>query len=193
MNADDAQPSASQSGGESDYPEQDYAELIIRPIEPSDAEELNDAFERWSEESRYRRFHTGMRHLTKSLLDYLTHVDGVNHVALVAQLAKEPKAGVGVGRFVRLPQTPTRADLALAVTDDAQGHGVARRLLIELAHAAEQRGIETFCMEVLGSNAHVRELLTSVGARCVRCEEGILSYELPLATLLELARQQSES
>jgi len=192
---DDAAPNptpAAQETSSASTPAPDYSEILIRPIQPSDAAELNDAFEHWSEESRYRRFHTGIRHLTKGLLDYLTHVDGIDHVALVAQLAHEPMTGVGVGRFVRLPHAADRADLALAVTDDAQGHGVARRLLIELAHAAHARGIATFCMDVLGSNDHVRELLASVGARCVRAEEGVLSYELALTTLREQERQMPQ-
>lgn len=166
--------------------EHDYPDLQIRPIAPSDAEQLRAAFEHWSDESRYLRFHTGMRHLSDQLLAYLTQVDGINHVALVALLPHEPPVGLGVGRFVRLPNTPKRADLALAVTDDAQGHGVARRLLIALAEAAAASGIEIFCMDVLGSNAHVRELLAGLGARCTRCEEGSLSYELPLSTLRAL-------
>jgi GNAT superfamily N-acetyltransferase len=166
-----------------------YADWLIRPIQPSDAEALRDAFDHWSEESRYLRFHTAMRHLSDRLLEYLTHVDGINHVALVATLAADPAVGLGVGRFVKLPNDPQRADLALAVIDDAQGHGVARGLLIELAKEAEARGITIFRMDVLGGNAHVRELLTSVGAHCVECEEGVLSYELPIATLRAAAAQ----
>lgn len=191
MSADDPQGSSLPSPLSAVDSEARYGDLRVRPIQPGDADALRQAFEHWSQHSRYLRFHTGMHHLSDHVLEYLTQVDGVNHVALVATLAGEPEVGVGVGRFVKLVDDAHRADLALAVTDDAQGHGVARTLLLALAQAAAERGVEVFCMDVLGSNTHVRELLNGLGARCVRCEEGILNYELPIATLQAAATESS--
>jgi GNAT superfamily N-acetyltransferase len=170
----------------------DPAHLTIRAIQPDDAPELKAAFEHWSRSSRHLRFHAGMQRLPPSLLHYLTHVDGVNHVALVAfhEPPGEPPVGVGVGRFVRLPDAPEVAELALSVTDDAQGHGVAARLTAALARAAAERGITRFSMEVLRENTRVCELLAGLGAEIRSRDLDVVSYSLPVATVIALAEAQ---
>jgi RimJ/RimL family protein N-acetyltransferase len=119
-------------------------------------------------------------------LHELTHVDGVNHVALVAFEVRggEPENGVGVARFVRDPTSPTTAELAITLADAAQGHGVARRILRALAASAAERGIETFTMIVLGDNHRVRHLLTGLGAVYQAREGDVLSLELSVRALL---------
>jgi len=91
--------------------------------------------------------------------------------------------GVGIGRFVRLPDAPDTAELALAVTDDAQGHGVAMRLTVALAAAAAERGIRTFAMDVLRENTRVHALLLGLGAEVRSRELDVLSYALPVGAL----------
>src|SRR5467141_4125601 len=46
----------------------------LRPITSDDKDVLRDAFERLSEQSRYRRFMGGIKLLTPQLLAYLTEV-----------------------------------------------------------------------------------------------------------------------
>ena len=162
-----------------------YAHLAIRAIQPDDAAQLEAAFEHWSSSSRHLRFHSGLRRLPASLLHYLTHVDGVDHVALVAfdEPPGEPPVGVGIGRFVRLPDAPDTAELALAVSDEAQGHGVAGQLTAALAEAAAERGIQKFAMEVLRENTRARELLSGLGAQVISQDLDVLSYALPVASV----------
>ena len=62
-----------------------------------------------------------MSELTAKQLDYLTHIDHHAHEALVA-VADD--VGVGVARFVRLEPDGQRAEVAVAVIDDWQGHGL---------------------------------------------------------------------
>jgi GNAT superfamily N-acetyltransferase len=161
--------------------------LFIRSIVPSDADALQAAFMQLSDQSRYFRFHSPLRRLPDRLLHELTHVDGVDHVALVAFEVGEgqPLHGVAVARFVRNPAAPTTAELAITVADAAQGHGVARRLLRALALRAAHRGIDAFTMIVLGGNHRVRQLLTGLGATYQERAADVLTLRVSVRALLE--------
>lgn len=157
----------------------------VRTIQPSDAAGLQAGFEELSEMSRYYRFHSGMRRLPDRMLRYLTEVDGVDHVALLAFELGAPESGrgVGVARFVRDPAAPATAEVAVTVLDRAQGRGVARRLLAELAEAARARGIHTFTASVIAGNARARRLLTSLGAVGQGSVADVTTYHLPVTAL----------
>ncbi|HEV2787385.1 MAG TPA: GNAT family N-acetyltransferase, partial [Solirubrobacteraceae bacterium] len=138
----------------------DGAEILVRPIEPEDREDLAAGFERLSPESRYRRFFGPMPALSERALDYLTQVDHRDHEALVA-LDPETGAGVGVARYVRT--APGEAEPAVVVADDWQGRGVASRLLDLLAARAVEQGFETFRAPVLAQNREAITLLRRLG------------------------------
>ena len=148
------------------------ARVTLRHIRPSDADELRRGFERLSSESRYRRFFSALGELTPERLRYLTEVDGVDHVAIVA-VGTSPdlknEVGYGVARFVRLADAPDVAEAALTVVDAMQHQGLGRILGLTLAEAARERGISHFRGETLATNAPVRQLLVDVGAE-VRVE-----------------------
>lgn len=180
-----AAPGSSTNGRfmEPDAPEpaREVPELSFRPITPEDAPALQDAFEHLSPLSRYYRFHAGMAHLSDDLLYKLTHVDGVNHVALVAfERDAGQEEGVGVGRFVRLPDAPANAELAVTVIDRAQGHGVARRLISALAPLARERGISTFTLNVLADNSRARRMAKQLGAVAQGSSGGVIAFQLPV-------------
>ncbi|HKU36934.1 MAG TPA: GNAT family N-acetyltransferase [Polyangiales bacterium] len=164
-------------------------QLLIRPIRPSDAPLLQAEYARLSDSSRYNRFHSGMARIPDKLLRYLTEVDGVDHVALVAFEAIEgaPRRegrGVGVARFVRNRDVPTSAELAVVVIDALQGRGIARRLLAALADAAALRGIERFSASVLANNTRARRLMASVGATSNGTPGELRAFEFPVAAVV---------
>ena len=67
-------------------------------MRPGDRDEIADGYEQLSPESRRLRFFNAPDHLSERLLDYLTDVDGVDRVALVARAIDEPGTpGVGCG------------------------------------------------------------------------------------------------
>jgi ribosomal protein S18 acetylase RimI-like enzyme len=82
---------------------------------------------------------------------------------------------------VRCNDDPTSAELAVAVTDDAQHHGLGRRLVRALAIAARERGIETFVMSVLGVNARVRDWLRRSGAQARARDGQVITYGIPVS------------
>jgi RimJ/RimL family protein N-acetyltransferase len=138
--------------------------LTIRAIRPDDAGALREGLRRLSPRTRYQRFHAAISHLTPEQWVYLTDVDGHDHVALVACLARrteyaEKGAIVGVARFIRDRDEPTVAEVAFVVYDDLQGHGVGSALRDALIAEARARGVRTFRAHVLPDNGAMRRLL----------------------------------
>jgi ribosomal protein S18 acetylase RimI-like enzyme len=164
----------------------DGRRLRVRWIRPEDAALLREGFGRLSRQSRLMRFFVPMRELSDRAVRYFTEVDGVNHAALIAVSMPErgvPERGYGVARFVRRQDDPTSAELAITVTDDAQHHGLGRRLARTLAVAARERGIETFLMSVLDSNADVRRWLRRVGAEARGRDGTVVEYRIPVSRI----------
>jgi GNAT superfamily N-acetyltransferase len=161
------------------------ASLQIRPIRDEDTAEFQHAFRRLSETSRYYRFFSPMRELPTALAHYLTHVDGVDHVALVA-IDRTPGhfEGIADARFVRDLKRPDAAELAITVVDAAQGRGVAGRLLEELALYAHARGVRVFTMAVLSGNHRARRMIAHLGATARGSEGEVVHFELPVDSLI---------
>jgi RimJ/RimL family protein N-acetyltransferase len=149
----------------------DGARILIRPIQPSDAQELNTGFEHLGAVSRYRRFLNPIDHLSDRQLAYLTHVDHISHEALVAIDAATGE-GVAVARFVRDPGNPSRAEVAIAVADHWQGRGVGRALADRLSARASGAGVECFTARMLVGNHGGRRLLELVADEISRDENG---------------------
>jgi RimJ/RimL family protein N-acetyltransferase len=160
----------------------DGAAARLRPIRPADRTMLLEGFARLSTESRYRRF-LGATQLTDQMARYLTEVDGRDHVAFVvvedSPDVKEER-GLGVGRFIRLPNEPTVAECALTVVDDHQQRGIGTALARALCDAALDRGVHSFRAEVLATNKPMLDLLAMVGARLTARAGDTLVYDIPL-------------
>jgi nucleotide-binding universal stress UspA family protein/GNAT superfamily N-acetyltransferase len=135
---------------------------VLRPLVDSDRERLIHAFDRLSDESRYRRFFTPIHVLDRRFLEYLTDIDHRNHEAIVAI---DPQSGdlLGVARYVRLEEDANRAEAAVVVVDDWQGHGLGRALLEHLVARARAEGIGRFTALVQAENRRALDLLTEIG------------------------------
>ena len=141
------------------------AGVIVRPILPQDKERLVQAFAMLSEQSRYRRFGTAVQRLTDEQLRYLTEIDYDDHMAWVAlDPDAEGEPGLGVARYVRLPDEPEVAEAAVTVVDSHQVLGLGTILLGVLGLSAVAHGIRTFRAYVLEENQAVQELFAGLGA-----------------------------
>src|SRR6185312_11184331 len=109
--------------------------IAIRPLRPDDGPALREAYDRLSDDSKYKRFLAAKPHLTGSDIRYLTHTDAHHHVALVATLPHRPGEIIGVARFVIVPDDPTTAEFAITVGDPYQHQGVGTALMERLAQA----------------------------------------------------------
>jgi RimJ/RimL family protein N-acetyltransferase len=137
----------------------DGTRVRIRPIEPGDKSRLQHALGRLSRESIRRRFLAAKPTLSAAELRYLTEVDGVDHLALVAVLADDRDQVAGVARCVRLEPGGEDAEFAIVVGDPFQGAGLGTLLATQLADAACRAGIRRFTATALADNEAVRRLM----------------------------------
>jgi RimJ/RimL family protein N-acetyltransferase len=138
----------------------DGAPVLIRPIRAGDKGLLADGLRRLSDESVHRRFLTPKRSFSSSELRYLTEVNAIDHVALIAEHPTEPaRRLIALGRFVRLSEDPEAAEIAIVVADDWQGRGVGSVLGRHLAHAARNRGMRRFTATMAADNRPAHRLM----------------------------------
>lgn len=151
--------------------------LQIRSIRPDDKAALAGAFRQLSGDSVHSRFLVYKKGLTEAELAYLTEVDFVHHVSLVATLPElEPEGIVGVARYILINQEPAApvAEFALVVVDRYQALGIGTVLLKHLANIAREAGVRTFEAFILRENTHIRELFEHCGFRVHGEAEGEL-------------------
>src|SRR4051794_11049034 len=139
----------------------DGSEALIRPIDASDRDGLEAAFERLSARSRRMRFLGYRKRLTDAELGYFTDVDHADHEALVATDI-DGGAIVGVARYVRSAIDHETAELAVTVADPSQNRGLGTALLTCLADRAQEVGVRRFEGSVLVDNRPMIQLLKAV-------------------------------
>jgi GNAT superfamily N-acetyltransferase len=144
-------------------------QVLIRPIRPDDKGQLQDGLRRLSLETVQRRFLAAKPRFSSAELRYLTEVDGVNHIALVA-IAVETGRLVASARAVRDPSDPEGAEWAIVVADPLQGLGLGTRLMQALVDAAREQGIHRFSALIAGENRAVASLLAHAHGRYLRDE-----------------------
>src|SRR5215218_6693499 len=143
----------------------DGTRVLIRPIEPGDKPRLSAALGQLSAESIRRRFLAAKPALSRAELRYLTEVDGVHHLALVAVLEDDPEQLAAVARCVRLEPGGDVAEFAIVVGDAVQRHGLGTVLATELAEAACGVGIRRFAATTLADNEAVQHLMDAFATR----------------------------
>jgi GNAT superfamily N-acetyltransferase len=139
----------------------DGTDLRIRPIVPEDKPLLIEGLRRLSPESAFRRFLSPKVNFSAAELRYLTEVDGVDHIALVALLADDPQRLVAVARLVRTDAET--AELAITVGDPWQGRGIGRALVEMLAKEARARGVKRISGTMLAGNRPALRLMQGFG------------------------------
>jgi GNAT superfamily N-acetyltransferase len=156
----------------------DGSRVLVRPVRPQDKELFLRGWQRFGEESRYRRFMGAKGGLTRRDLAYFTEVDHVDHEAIGA-LDGETGEGVGVARYVRLREGSDAAEAAVAVVDDWQGRGLGGELLRRLAARAREHGIDRFHARLFAFNQGM--LFDSLGEMTVRRGGGDSELEIDVA------------
>ena len=129
-----------------------YGEVAVRPISPADAELVQAFVTGLSGTSSYFRFFQPLKSLSPGLLDRLTRVDQVNHVALAGVARLDGRASMVAEARYAVGSDGTTAEIALAVADQWQHRGVATELLATLERIAAAAGITRFTGECLAVN-----------------------------------------
>jgi acetyl coenzyme A synthetase (ADP forming)-like protein len=137
----------------------DGSTVCLRRATDDDLARLLEFLESLSTESRYYRF-LGMLALTPDRIRQLVATDAQVGTALVVESRGRIVAFAG---FYRDPSHADRAEVAFAVADALQGHGIGTRLLERLAILAREEGITTFTAEVLAENRRMLEVFRESG------------------------------
>lgn len=152
---------------------------LLRPLDSSDRERIVAAFNRLSEESRYRRFFAPLHELSDRSLEYLTDIDHSDHEAIIA-LDQVTDELIGVARYVRGEPGSDRAEAAVVVADDWQHVGLGRVLLEQLVARARAEGICRFTALVQADNRRALELLAEIGPTSRSLEGGLVELDIEL-------------
>jgi acetyltransferase len=142
--------------------------VTLRPIRPDDAPLEADFVSHLSAGSRYARFMRTLHELPPDKLKYLTDVDGVRHVALVATTGCDGReAIVGVARYIVDP-AGTGCEFAVTVDDAWQGSGAAGLLMQALIDTARARGLQRMEAIMLTSNRRMLKFARQLGFKLER-------------------------
>ena len=102
-----------------------------------------------------------------SRIAFFTDVDFVKHVVLVAEEQEDGRPViVGGGRYVILQ--PGQAEVAFAVVDQYQGHGIGAALMRHITTIARDAGLEELIAEVLPENAPMLKVFEKSGLQTMR-------------------------
>ena len=145
--------------------------VAVRPMRSEDLPLEADFVRHLSRETRYQRFMVTMNELPQAKLHYLTEVDQLRHVALVATADCEGRqVQVGVVRYIVHP-AGTGCEFAVAVDDAWQGSGLAGILMHALIDVARSRGLATMEGLVLATNTGMLKFARQLGFRLQRDPE----------------------
>jgi acetyltransferase len=157
----------------------------VRPVTPADAEAERAFVAGLSPRSRYNRFHGAVNGLTDDLVRYLTCVDQVRHVALVAVVVRNGCEIIVAD--ARYAVDGDSAEFAIAVADQVAGRGVAGRLVDALAACARRSGLRWLVGEVLATNRAMLRFAVRLGfsQSSARRPDGLVRIERSVAPVPE--------
>lgn len=142
--------------------------LQLRPLWPEDWRQLAAGTGRVSEESLRMRFFQ-LPPMTERTFRRLTLTDHGSQFAWGAFIGDEL---IGIGRYALQAEDRKEAELAVLVADDMQRKGVASRLVVAIAAAADAHGATQLYALARAENDAVRALLERFGADWSLSEDG---------------------
>jgi GNAT superfamily N-acetyltransferase len=98
------------------------------------------------------------------MVGVLTDLRPRRHEAYAAWRDGRP---IGIARWIRTPELPAAAELAVEVVDAEQAQGVGRALVAFAAGQAWRAGVRTMLVSVDPDNDRVHRWLTTVRARAL--------------------------
>ena len=144
----------------------DGLRVVIRSLVPADRDDVEHGFGELSERTKNLRFMTGKDHLSQRTLDSLVdQVDQHDHVAVVMWWERSSQADVllGEGRFIRLKDDPSCADVAVTMADELHGQGGGTLLMRALVLRAREEGVRRFSAAMSPDNEPSHRLMRRVG------------------------------
>ncbi len=152
----------------------------IRPIRTGDRDDLAVFYAGLSPESRLARFHAVGCGIGDEAASLLCRPDHEHREGFVAESADVDDNGPGIIGHLCLEPERSGLEMAIAVADAWQGHGVGRALLLSAVDWARDHGVAQLHASMAATNSAVLGLIASIG-RPVR--ESTPSAGVVLATI----------
>jgi acetyl coenzyme A synthetase (ADP forming)-like protein len=165
----------------------------IRPVLPDDADRMKAMFRRMGRESIYLRFFSHKGDVSDEEIEFFATVDYDERMAFVAEIGRDI---VAVGRYDRMEDDPSAAEVSFSVEDAHHGRGLGSHLLSHLTNYARNNGVSAFRAFVLAENYPMMRLFRGSGYRMKRgMGEGVYEVEFPVerseeALAVESAHEQ---
>ena len=148
----------------------------VRVASASDDVRIDRFYDRLSDKSRYLRFFTPFRSAHHAPHDLPPEA---THIVLVAEKGGEI---IGTGELIRMHAQAPSAEVAFAVLDAWQHHGIATLMLAKLVDEARRLGVQTLTAQVLAANHSMLEVLREAGLPMIkRLEQGVYDVSLRLS------------
>lgn len=146
----------------------DDESIFVRPVRPSDAQQIVDLVSNLSPETMYLRFFSPMKKISKSMLIRLSQIDYDREIALLAFFgSKENRKIVGVSRIIFVPDGK-QGEFAIVLADAWQGKGLGKKLLRHALACAKRFGLEQVWGPVITTNTGMLKLGQKLGFRVER-------------------------
>ena len=156
----------------------DGRRVWVRPVRPSDVDELRRAISEADPETLRRRFLGGRAPQTDAELSRLVEVDHTSREAIAA--FDDTGRGVGIARYESQPDT-TAVEFAVAVDPAWRQVGLASALLTRLLRAALRNGFTTIHVDYFADNRDVADLVRRSGGRIrTDLDAGIVDADLSI-------------
>jgi acetyltransferase len=138
-------------------------QVEVRPVRPEDAQAEAKFVQRMSSQSKYFRFMHAVKELTPEMLSRFTKIDYDREMAFVA-MANDGSEDymVGLSQYV-INADKSSCEFAIALADDWQGLGLARKLMLILMEHIKERELKLIEGTVLRNNTSMDHLMESLG------------------------------
>lgn len=136
--------------------------IRIRPIEPGDHDRLRAFYAGLSDESRRTRFFALTPGIGDGQSTWFCSPDHGHREGLVAAAGHGHRERI-VGHLCIEPIDERTAEIAVAVADAFQGHGIGRRLAVAATDAARADGYTRLLATMLAGNPAIQRLLHGLG------------------------------
>jgi acetyltransferase len=154
----------------------------IRPIDDADRDALTAFYAALSPDSREARFHGASSGLGGGAARYLCGPDHDHREGLVAEVSDADGATTIIGHVCIEPTGTGEAEMAIAVADVWQHHGIGRRLLAEAIVWARAHGFVRLVASVRLGNSAILGLIGSMDRVVTMgdCDGGVVDAVIDL-------------
>lgn len=171
-------------------------EVLVRPIEPIDADALRASFRALSPEEVRLRFQAPLRELSAEMAHQLCNVDPKTGFALAVTEPLPPGEAL-IGAVVRasIVAGTRRAEFAIIVGRPLAGQGLGLHLMRRLLHWCRARRLDAVFGDVLVENDAMLRLADALGfeRRHVPGDHGLVRVERTLRPAMGVADGASTS